>query len=118
MAHDLIYSLLAIARDAAPIVRAEESSLGCIQPIFETLSQRKRYKVEYEKPFADVAGDLSNFASKARSLWTRLGHWISSADHGHRKSSQHGKSEVSKGGTKSSAKELQGLISGPFPNHS
>jgi hypothetical protein len=69
--HDSIYALLAIAKDATPIASDEkfQPSLGCIESIFEVFSPRKQYKVEYEKPFVDAAGNFVQFCIKG-SLYT------------------------------------------------
>ena len=69
--HNSIYALLAIAKDASPVASGErfQSALGCVQPILEGFSQRKQYKVEYETPFVDVAGNFVQFCVSS-SLYT------------------------------------------------
>jgi hypothetical protein len=61
--HDVIYSLLAIARDTAPY--AEEiimdSDSGSLIKNFGTLLERKPYVVDYSRPFPDVCKEFVIF---------------------------------------------------------
>jgi hypothetical protein len=72
--HDIIYALLAIAKDTTPVAGEEESKglSGHTQNVLEVFTQKKRYKVEYERPFVDVCKDFVLFciehSDKTRAL--------------------------------------------------
>ncbi|KAI9751699.1 MAG: hypothetical protein M1815_000952 [Lichina confinis] len=61
--HDAIYALLALARDTTPSAGVQEASplSGYAKAALETFTQRKRYSVEYERPFVDVCKDFVQF---------------------------------------------------------
>lgn len=61
--HDIIYALLAIAKDTTPFAGEEETQLllDHTQDVLEIFTQKKRYKVEYERPFVDVCKDFVQF---------------------------------------------------------
>lgn len=61
--HDTIYALLAIAKDTTPFAGEEETQLllDHTQDVLEVFTQKKRYKVEYERPFVDVCRDFVQF---------------------------------------------------------
>ncbi|KAI0136394.1 heterokaryon incompatibility protein-domain-containing protein [Xylariales sp. AK1849] len=63
---DAVYSLLAIARDTAPL--AEQQSPGdnsddetLLMKAFATFLERKPYAVDYDRPYADVCADFIRF---------------------------------------------------------
>ena len=63
-AHDAIYALLAIARDTTPLADGTDShrqSLINTQEALENFTQKKRYRVDYEQPFADVCKEFVEF---------------------------------------------------------
>jgi hypothetical protein len=61
--HDTVYALLAIARDTTPFAGDLEAGFGIeqTQEYFEMFQQRKRYKVDYEQPYADVCKTFVEF---------------------------------------------------------
>jgi hypothetical protein len=67
--HDTIYALLAIAKDTTPSASDEEARLllDHTQHVLEVFTQKKRYKVEYERPYVDVCKDFVQFCIE-RSL--------------------------------------------------
>lgn len=64
--HDVIYSLLALAKDANPV--ASDEKFGRLSdsshPILEAFLPNKQYIIEYQKPFVDVAGNFISFCIK------------------------------------------------------
>ena len=63
-AHDAIYALLAIARDTTPLADGTDShrqSLSNTQETLESFIQKKRYRVDYKQPFADVCKEFVEF---------------------------------------------------------
>ena len=58
--HDTIYALLAIAKDTTPSASDEETGLllDHTQHVLEVFTQKKRYKVEYERTYVDVCKDF------------------------------------------------------------
>lgn len=67
--HDTIYALLAIAKDTTPSASDKEAGqlLDHTQHVLEVFTQKKRYKVEYERPYVDVCKDFVQFCIE-RSL--------------------------------------------------
>jgi hypothetical protein len=61
--HDTIYALLAIARDTTPSAINEDAGLlfNHTQHMLERFTQKKRYRVEYERPYVDVCKDFVDF---------------------------------------------------------
>ena len=64
--YDVIYSVLALARDAKPVASDERFGVlsDCKYPILEAFLPNKQYKVKYQKPFVDIAGNFVNFCIK------------------------------------------------------
>lgn len=72
--HDAVYALLAIARDIVPEANDRESndqSLVNTQEVLEHFTQKKRYKVDYEKPFSDVCQTFVAFCIQESKDSTR-----------------------------------------------
>ena len=72
--HDAIYALLAIARDTTPF--ADDKSgfrhqLVKTQQALEGFTQKKRYIIDYQKPFADVCKDFVTFCIEGSKDRTR-----------------------------------------------
>ena len=67
--HDTIYALLAIAKNTTPSASDKEEGLllDHTQHVLEVFTQKKRYKVEYERPYVDVCKDFVQFCIE-RSL--------------------------------------------------
>lgn len=63
--HDAIYALLAIARDTTPLADDDKAShrrsLINTQEALEVFTEKKRYKVDYQQPFADVCKEFVAF---------------------------------------------------------
>jgi Heterokaryon incompatibility protein (HET) len=60
---DAVYALLAIANDTSPLASLEEgdSTITQTQEALETFTVRKRYMVDYEKPYEDICKDFIAF---------------------------------------------------------
>jgi hypothetical protein len=67
--HDTIYALLAIARDTTPRAPHPREWLDHTQDALERFTQKKRYNVDYNKPYVDVCKDFVQFCI-GRSLRT------------------------------------------------
>ncbi|KAL9037866.1 MAG: hypothetical protein Q9214_005511 [Letrouitia sp. 1 TL-2023] len=62
--HDAVYALLAIARDTIPVAddqRGFRRQLVNTQYVLEGFTQKKRYTVDYQQPFADVCKEFVSF---------------------------------------------------------
>ncbi|KAI4213184.1 MAG: hypothetical protein LQ351_004130 [Letrouitia transgressa] len=62
--HDAVYALLAIARDTTPVAddqRGFRRQLVNTQHVLEGFTQKKRYIVDYQQPFADVCKEFVSF---------------------------------------------------------
>jgi hypothetical protein len=61
--HDTIYALLAIAKDTVPVAARKETEilLTKTQRGLESYTQKKRYEVDYDKPYVDVCKDFIQF---------------------------------------------------------
>ncbi|KAL9609432.1 MAG: hypothetical protein Q9167_005808 [Letrouitia subvulpina] len=62
--HDAVYALLAIARDTTPLAddqRGFRRQLVNTQYVLEGFTQKKRYTVDYQQPFADVCKEFVSF---------------------------------------------------------
>jgi Heterokaryon incompatibility protein (HET) len=91
MDHDIIYALLAIAKDTTPMASEETGRLALdhTQHVLEIFTEKKRYKVEYEKPFVDVCRDFVQFCiersletDKTRALDVICRPWAPEGDNG------------------------------------
>ena len=72
--HDAIYALLAIAKDTTPAADDHTGFyrlVGKTQQTLELYVQRKRYIVDYEKPFADVCKEFVHFCFMSSKDRTR-----------------------------------------------
>jgi hypothetical protein len=63
---DAIYALLAIANDTSPLASLKEENgnqtvVSQTQEVLETFTVRKRYIVDYDKPYEDVCKDFIAF---------------------------------------------------------
>jgi len=63
---DAIYALLAIANDTSPLAsvkdkRGSQSTVSQTQEVLETFTIRKRYIVDYDKPYEDICKDFIKF---------------------------------------------------------
>ena len=72
--HDAIYALLAIARDTTPFADDKAGfrhQLVKTQQALEGFTQKKRYMIDYEKPFADVCKEFVTFCIEGSKDRTR-----------------------------------------------
>ena len=69
MEHDTIYALLAIAKDTSPSAGDEKRMLEHTENVLQDFMQKKRYKVEYQRPYVDVCKEFVNFCIE-RSIST------------------------------------------------
>lgn len=72
--HDAVYALLAIARDTVPQANDRDSNdetLAKIQEALEYFTQIKRYKVDYQEPFADICQTFVAFCIQKSKDSTR-----------------------------------------------
>ncbi|KAF2994455.1 hypothetical protein E8E14_002076 [Neopestalotiopsis sp. 37M] len=67
---DAVYSLLAIARDAAPFAEAsfsEDDPSSLTMTLFDTFLEEKRFPIDYNRPYSDVCRDFVRFVIKRKS---------------------------------------------------
>ena len=72
--HDAVYALLAIARDTTPMADDKggfRRLLVQTQQVLEGFTQKKRYKVNYQQPFADVCVEFVDFSIRNSKDRTR-----------------------------------------------